>query len=388
MGHRSAAEAVAKALKQRYGEGCKVEIANPLNDERVPAPLREGQSNYDQVIQELPGLYEFGYEVTDAAFPASILEATLSVMLFSAVRDLVHRHDPAVIVSTFPLLQAPIGAVRSLERRKIPLITVVTDLVTNHRTWFHRASDLCVVPSEKAYDLALEQGFPPERVKVIGIPVDPDLAEAVPECRDMRDDLGWQRSLKTLLAVGSKRVRNLPEVLRALNHANLPLQIVVVAGGDDELYYELEETEWHATTHLYNFVDDMPRLMHASDLILCKAGGLIVTEALACGLPLVLMDVLPGQETGNAEFIAKHGAGEVASDPVSVLETVCHWLEHDGALLAERARAARRIGRPQAAHEVADVVWAAPDTLLPQMQETESDRSRLIELLTRFDVPW
>ncbi|MGD8473502.1 MAG: glycosyltransferase [Anaerolineae bacterium] len=388
LGHRSAAEAIAAALEEQYGDDCAIEIANPLNDDRVPAALREGQSGYDQVIQELPGLYEMGYQATDAAVPASMLEAVLTVMLFSVVRDLVDHHDPDVIVSTFPLLQAPVGAVRLIEGRQIPLITVITDLTTNHRIWFHQASDLVIVPTEKARQLALDYGFLAESVQVIGIPVDPALVQESPTGSALRSELGWDPNLKTVLAVGSDRVRNMPEALRGLNHSGLPVQLVVVAGGNDSLYEELQDKEWHATAHLYNFVDDLPRLMRASDCILCKAGGLIVTEALASGLPLLLIDVLPGQEAGNAEYIVEHGAGEQAADSISVLEIMYHWLDQDGALLAERAENARSLGRPRAAQEIAKAVWSAKESVFMPSDDAGSGRAQLLDLLDRYSVPW
>ena len=101
----------------------------------------------------------------------------------------------------------------------------------------------------------------------------------------------------------------------------------------------------------------MPTLMHAADFIVCKAGGLIVTEALACGLPIMLIDVIEGQETGNAEFVVENGAGEVARMPLDMLETLYHWLSNDAKLLQIRANNARRVGRPQAADEIAELAW-------------------------------
>ncbi len=99
--------------------------------------------------------------------------------------------------------------------------------------------------------------------------------------------------------------------------------------------------------------------MRAADCILSKAGGLIVSEALACGLPLILIDVIPGQETGNANHVVSGNAGVLAGDPIEVLETVRHWLEKDRSLYRQQAQNARRLGYPQAAHDVADLAWAA-----------------------------
>jgi 1,2-diacylglycerol 3-beta-galactosyltransferase len=183
-------------------------------------------------------------------------------------------------------------------------------------------------------------------------------------------------------------VEHLMDVLTVLNHSGLPLQLVIVAGGDDELYHQLGGIEWHTMVHLYNFVRNMPTLMHAADFIVCKAGGLIVTEALACGLPLLLIDVLPGQETGNADYVLEGGAGELAQGPVAALEIVYHWLAGDRVLLRERAQSAQRLGRPQAAYEIAEQVWAAAK----RGPHERADRpiavqSKLIALLNRFGIP-
>ncbi len=101
----------------------------------------------------------------------------------------------------------------------------------------------------------------------------------------------------------------------------------------------------------------MPTLMHAADFIVCKAGGLIVTEALACSLPLMLIDVIEGQETGNAEFVVDNEAGDIARMPLDMLETLYHWLSNDIRLLQTRAQNARKVGRPQAADEIAELAW-------------------------------
>ena len=97
--------------------------------------------------------------------------------------------------------------------------------------------------------------------------------------------------------------------------------------------------------------------MHAADCIITKAGGLIVTEALACGLPLILVDVNPGQEVGNAEFVVSMQAGVLAETSLDTLETAFHWLQNDGERLKAYAERARALGKPEAAFTVAERVW-------------------------------
>lgn len=119
----------------------------------------------------------------------------------------------------------------------------------------------------------------------------------------------------------------------------------------------MEETKWHQEVHLHNFVDDMVTLMRAAHCELAKAGGLTVTEALACYLPLILVDVIPEQETGITDYVVTGNAGDLIRDPIEVLEVMCHWLEKEEECYKKRSQNALLLGRPPAAYDVADLVW-------------------------------
>lgn len=358
FGHRAAANAVAAALRERYGDACSVAVVNPLEHRRTPSVLRRAQSDYDRIVQRMPKLYQVSYEASDSGLPVGIAEQALIVMLNNALREVVETYRPDAIVTTYPLYQAPLAALFALSRRYVPLLTVVTDLVTVHALWFNDEVDMCLVPTEAVREKALQNGLPAERIEVTGLPVNPALAHPADKA-DRRAGLGWPQERFVALLVGSQRVKRLEPVARALNHSGLPLHLALIAGGNESLLAQWQHTEWHMPAHVYGYVSEMAPLMQAADFIVCKAGGLIVSEALAAGLPLLLVEVIPGQETGNAEYVVQGGAGELAADPLDALTCVCHWLEHEGALLAERAGRARQLGRPQAAYRVADLAWEA-----------------------------
>lgn len=362
FGHRSAAKAVAAALESRYGEAVHVDIINAFDHKSVPAVVREQQVEYDRRVREAPELYSIGYQVMDAPVSTSLVEIGLTALLFQPLRDILKQMKPDVIIVTHPMYLEPLKAILRQTRKPIPVLTVVTDLGTVQRIWFHSISRLTFVPTERVYNLALEAKLQPAALKITGIPVHPMILNEPRSAAEIRTDLGLDPTLMTVLVVGSPRVRNLLDAVRILNHSPFPLQAIIVAGGDDAVFAELQKTEWHLPVVVYNLVDNMPTLMHAADLVVCKAGGLIVTEALACGLPMMLIDVIEGQETGNAEFVAENGAGDVAKNPLDMLETLYHWLSNDVQLLKTRALNARRVGRPQAAAEIAEQAWtlAAP----------------------------
>ncbi|MGA2548255.1 MAG: hypothetical protein ABSF43_17045 [Rectinemataceae bacterium] len=386
FGHRSAAKALAAALEERHGGECVYEVANPLDNEKTPTWLRDVQSDYDRVAREAAALYKFTYDFSDSALASRMMENALRVLLFRAMRDIVLRFKPDVIVSTFPLYQAPLNALFTLRRAFVPVVCVVTDLATVHQIWFTGDADLTVVPTEIVRDLALGAGILPEKVEVIGIPVHPRISEETRSESEIRAELGWSPGMTTLLAVGSKRVDRLDDILDALNHSGLPLQIAAVAGGDDGLFARMRDREWHLPARLYNFVDDLPAMMRASDFVMAKAGGLIVTESLAAGLPLLFVDMLPGQETGNADYAVAGGAAEIAADPSAALEIVYHWLADGGRLLAERAASARALGRPRAAFEIIDRAWELAASGSARREPVgAASAAKLRELFGRFN---
>jgi len=358
-GHRSAALAVAAALQEMHPEDCAVEIVNPLEDKRVPAPLRRSGPSYDWIVRKIPHLYKLNYEVSDSGATTRVIHNALAAVLFQVVGDLVRRVNPDAIVTTYPIYQAPLAVVFTLNRRAVPLLNVVTDYAPVHRIYFHKAADWCCVSMLMARDDAVASGLTPEKVVVTGIPVHPNLGNEYREPAAIRAELGWAPELQTVLIVGGKRVKNLAGILRALNHSGLPLQLTVVAGGDDAQYREFQEIEWHLPARVLNFVENMPVLMHASDFIVCKAGGLIVTESLACGLPILLTDYIEGQESGNVRYVVEGGAGELVRNPLDGLETIHHWLADGGDMLARRGRNARSLGYPRAACDVAGLAWEA-----------------------------
>ena len=161
--------------------------------------------------------------------------------------------------------------------------------------------------------------------------------------------------------------------------------LAAVAGGNDELYGKLQAADWHIPVTLYNFVDNMSDMLHAADCVVSKAGGLIVTESLACGLPLLLVQVIPGQETGNAELVTREGAGELVLEPLAFLEALGDWLADGGRLYHERAANARRLGRPEAAFDAVDLIWdVCREGSTQRAARFPISRAKMKELLQSF----
>lgn len=385
FGHRSTANALYRAFELRYGEAAHVIIVNPLEEPGAPPFLRGAENDYDKLAREWPQFYKLGYKMTDLSLTTSVTEMTYMMIMYDSVSRLMKQHEPDVVVITFPTYQYPVAAYRRLSGSRVAIATVVTDLVSLQKMWFSQSADLCLVPTQQAADLARERDLDPRVIHVTGLPVNPALAEVPPSKAAARRALGWPEERFTILAVGSKRVERLNAFTHVLNHSGHDIHLVAVAGGNEELFAAWGATEWHIPVKLYDFVRNMPDLMHAADCIVSKAGGLIVTESLACGLPLILTQVIPGQETGNARYVVGEGAGDLTLEPLEFMETMAHWLADGGRLYRERAANARRLGKPGAAYHAADLIWQLAEAGAPEpANRFPISREKLRDLLRQF----
>jgi len=381
FGHRSAANAIRAAIAERYDD-VAVEVLNPLDRPDAPALLKRAETDYDRQVREVPEIYSLGYQMSDSSVAIGLIERGLIALLYKPLKEVLESWQPDAIVSAYPLYQAPLAAVFALRGSYTPLLVVITDLATVHGLWFHDEVDLCLAPTEQVRARALAHGLPGERVITTGLPVNPSFAQPYDQ-QALRRQLGWSADRVVALAAGSKRVTRLAPVVQALNHSGLPIELALVAGGNEELLAQWQAEEWHRPAHLYGYAPNMPELIRAADLVICKAGGLIVSEALAAGRPLLIVEAIPGQETGNAEVVVQAGAGEMAADGLAALTMLCHWLERDRARLVERAAHAQRLGRPGAAYHVAELAYQAAQAG-PQRREHRllGQISQLREIIT------
>lgn len=357
-GHKSAARAIQTALEETYSSACEVNICNPFDEPVVPSIIRNAQDDHTQLVHDFPQFYAFGLRLTDFELTKGLGNLAGLIALSDAIPEIMERYEPDVVAATHPLHIEPLLNYRSSSGDDFRIATVVTDLARVHRLWYNEGVDLCLVPTEKAKSLAIKLEMPPEKLVVSGLAVNPVFGQITENKESLQRGLALDPSRVTILAVGSKRVLALDQFLAILNRPELPIQIIAVAGGDPDVHARLQEISWQIPVALFDYVEDMPQLMHAADCLLSKAGGLIVTEALAAGLPLLITQSTPIHEEGNADYVISEGAGDRTEDPATLLQTVHSWLSNDRALLRERTANAQRIGRPRAAYETARWLWS------------------------------
>ena len=370
FGHRSAALSVAKALEVLYPGQVEILVTNPIQESNTPTVMKPIEKGYDRSVRFSPGLYRLSYEVSDSRLVSEVVEGALALMLQRIMADTIREFKPDVILNTNEMFNTPIGRVLQETGARTPSFTVVTDLADVHSLWFSPEPDRFFIANEWVKVKALESGVPEGKLVTSGIPVSPDFSLNQVEKQALRGSLGLDPHRLTLLFVGSNRVSNLQDYLQVLESFPTPVQAVVIAGGNDELYKKLVDSHFDFPVEVRNFEKNVPQWMMASDILVTKAGGLIVSEGLAAGLPILLIDYLPGQEEGNVRFLLSHQAGAFVQNVGEFRAMIDYWLQEDASRLSQVARASASLGHPEAAMTVARAMWDAavsqpPPKLLP-----------------------
>ncbi|MBO0703029.1 MAG: glycosyltransferase, partial [Candidatus Dormibacteraeota bacterium] len=170
-----------------------------------------------------------------------------------------------------------------------------------------------------------------------------------------RAALGLEPSRPTLLlAAGGEGSGGLLRQVITLCARENPWQVIVVCGRNDTVRSRILEQKLRTPARVFGFVDNMPVLMRASDLVIGKAGPGAIAEALATGVPLILTTYLPGQETPNVSYVLSRGVGLYVPKAERLPGVVRRLLADDGAELRRMARRAAGIVKPGAAVDIID----------------------------------
>jgi 1,2-diacylglycerol 3-beta-galactosyltransferase len=350
------AQAIAEGLEHiRPGE-FDVQLLDFIAD-CTPFPLSRAGWLYRPAVAYSGPLWGWFWRTSDDPARTALLLKPLIPWARSRLVQLLRRTMPQTIVAVHPLSNhLAVQAVRKLDK-PIPVITLVTDLVRAHVSWFCPDVTLCIVPSDAVRQKALACGLSPQRVEVAGPPVSLKLGQGLGGKREWKEKLGLKPDLPALLLVGGgEGMGEVFRIARAIAEARLPVQLLVVTGRNRPLRRRLERVDWEMPTTIFGFVDNMPELMAASEVIVTKAGPATISEAIACGLPLIISGAIPYQEDRNVAYIVENGVGQLAEEPGEIVNLLREWLRPGNEKLGRMARNARRLAQPEATLEVARLI--------------------------------
>ncbi len=358
-GHRAAAAALTEALVGRAQVSCI-----SLMDDYAPFPFNTWSDLYGPFVNLAPHLYRVVYDY--AASRGRLLRTARAVypLVRRRLMTALTAERADLIISVHPLQTDIVHWALTDGGCRVPFMIVVTDPVTAPVAWFCPDADCCIVATEPAQATALACGVPPERVRVIGLPIRAAFAAARGRPKPQaRGELGLAADRPLILLTGGGagigRIATLAHAVaqRLARHPAAP-QMAVICGRNAGLQRQLAAERWPLPMAVLGFVDNMADWLAASDLLISKAGPGTLAEAACLGVPVIITDFIPGQENGNVAWVQEHGAGIFEPDPARVAALVADLLQPGTTTLAQMSQRAQGLARPHAAAEIADVALA------------------------------
>lgn len=358
-GHMRAAEAVQKALARRRPDA-SVRHVDVLSL-ATPAFRRLYGQGYVDFVNSAPEVVGAVFDRTNRAAPHPAARKLGSLLQRSQLRkfeDLVIESNPDLIIHTHFLPAELCERLRRKRKWAAPQAVVVTDYDV-HRFWLCPGIDRYFVSRAENVEVLARLGEPREDVSVTGIPIDPEFS-VPPDLQTLRHKhkVAPDRPLVLVLS-GGFGVGPVAELAESLAGALTSAQMVVVAGRNEVLKDRVAKATaaFRSRVRVIGFTTEMREWMALADLIVTKPGGLTTSEALACGVPMVVTFPIPGQETRNATMLYEEGAAISGESPATVAWRVSQLLANPARIASMRSNA-RRLGRPNAAFDVADQALA------------------------------
>ncbi len=349
-GHRAPAEAVREALRRTVGDTAHVELVDMLAD-YAPFPYNRGQQTYTQTARFARPLLGFVYHLLNGRLRISLGYSVTWRPMRRALRECMRDHPADLVVSFHPTYSYPLTWLR------FPCAFVFTDLITNHALWCAPGAKNYFVPTNFARAGALRHGVPADKISITGLPVHPRFLDPIDRPDEIRRRLGITGDKPiVLLTGGGEGLGRVYDIAHTVGESGLDALLVIIAGRNNDLRTQLEQTEWPMETKVLGFTRDMSDWMALAEVLITKSGSNTIAEALVRGLPMILFDFVPGQEEGNPEYIVKAGAGAYCPRPSQVVSTLRDWL-NDRSKMLLMSENARKISRPNAAFNVAKIVF-------------------------------
>ena len=339
-GHNAAARGLHAACQQL---GLDSEILDAFT--ALPGYDRS-RKDYLWLINTAPKIWAAIFSLIDKL---PVVEFTLPLMrhVEAELAAQLAAKKPDAVVSVYPAYSYLLAKIYGANR-PFPLHTVVTDSITINRVWHRCPSDTYIVPNQASGDVMRAQGVPARRIHELGFPVPPRFAAD----RPVRPDASGGPRVLYMINAGKDQAPGIVD--RLLDVRGIHLTVTV--GRDEELRKKVEAAARGRTVEIHGWTPNMPELLMTHHVLIGKAGGAAVQETIAAQTPMLITQVVPGQEEGNAQLLFEQGCGALCPTADALARQI-EWLFANDAAEWRRWEAnIRAISRPDAALQIAKFV--------------------------------
>ena len=310
-GHLSAARSIKENIETNYKDvdikliDCMEYVNKVVNKVTTKA--------YSEMAKKAPRTWGKVYWRSQKGPLAHISNASNKVMSIKLNR-LLKEFEPELVISTHPFSSQMCAYLKKLGKLNAKIATVMTDYAP-HDQWLelNQYVDYYFVSHEGMKKQLHEKGIPNEKIFATGIPLSNKFLLKYDKAKTL-ENFGLSPDRKTVLFFGGGEFglgkTQTFKIFKSFVESNNNIQIVAISGKNVKMKENFEhlvaELDKQKYVKILEYTDKVPELMSISDLVVTKPGGLTTTESLASGLPIVVINPIPGQEEENAEYLEKN----------------------------------------------------------------------------------
>ena len=333
-GHLSAANSIKDYLSNHY-ENIDVELIDCMK--YINKPIEKITTTaYNEMAKKAPWAWGKIYSDSQKGPLAHITTRSNQVFAIKLLR-LLREKKPDLIISTHPFGSQMCSYLKRKGKITSKIATILTDFAP-HDQWLVGSdyTDYFFVAHNKMKEYLISKNIPENKIFATGIPISSKFLETF-DTSKILNSLGLKENLKTVLffaggKFGLGKSRTL-EIFNTLVNDFNNIQVIAISGKNKKMYEEFNQIVKIANKtnfiKLFEFVNNVPELMAVSDVVITKPGGLTTTESLVSGLPMIIINPIPGQEEENAQFLEHSNVGIWLKKQMNITETISNFLSDD-----------------------------------------------------------
>lgn len=371
-GHIKAAEALEASFK------ADPRVAEVINNDALQYTNKLFRDFYSKfylsLVRSAPNFLGWWYKTSDEPWRTDRMRHMIDHLNTKPLIRFIRDFNPDITVCTHFMPAGLISHLIATQQIEAHLSIVVTDL-DFHAMWLSRSFHRYFVALEETRVFLEKLGLPQERITVSGIPIAPVFKQNVGRCSErLRLGLDPQKPL-LLLSAGTFGLGSILYIVESLKSMRTEVQVIVVCGKNLELQQQIEVMTQSNRSEfkVLGYTNEMHTLMHISDVFIGKPGGITVSEATACGLPICIVTPIPGQEERNSDHLLEEGIAIKCNELITLAYKLDRLFDEPERLVNMRNNALR-FAKPDAS---ARIVQTLLEDNLPPLSLNKAQRAHI-----------
>ncbi len=347
-GHHSTAKAIMECFEEN-GHTCHMlDIFEHVNHHLGNSV----QNGYLLSTKYAAGIYNKTYgHLAQKDTPYSQHSAVTHVSKFitKKIEKFVSDYAPDLVIATHSYAGVCASILTDRGIISCPTIGIVTDF-TVHPFWESTTLDYYVTPDELLSQEMEQKGIGKQKLLPFGIPVKKQFT-VKHDKQEARKALEIDDKPTVLIMMGSMGYGNIKDILSEIDGYQHDFQVLCVCGSNEKIKKTVDSFKWKKHVYSYGFVNNVDVMMDAADFIISKPGGLTTSESLAKGLPMIIMNPIPGHEVRNLDFLVNNGAA-ISVDAVYSISNALNLMLNCPWRMELMSESVKHLGKPNATNDL------------------------------------